>query len=482
MRQLTRRAFAWLLMAMSVLWIGGCRQPATEFRPSVDVPNAFSADGTEPVSAQWWRAFEDDRLDALIAEALADNFSLRVAWDRLVQAEATARKADAPLLPEVDLTGGARRSRQETGDTTSKSSLYSVGIAADYEVDLWSRLSSASRAAWLDAEAQRDAVDTAAITLSSSVALTWYQLAEAKSRMRIARDQIRTNEDVLKVVSVRRQKGAAQAADFYRQRQLVAATEAQLIVAEEAEELLQYQLSALIGNSPELAWQDVTPELPQLPAMPEAGVPADVLLRRPDVRRSYRQIQAADQRLAAAIADQYPRISISANIETSSTTSVRDLFDDWLANLAANAIQPLFDADRRKAEVQRQEAVVAEEIDNWNQTILNALEDVEGALTRQRQQGLLVENLQQQLELARQTYSRIRERYIKGQVDYIRVLESLQSMQALERSTVTARRTLIERRIELYRSIAGPCNPPQPAEAGTLEPAARDSGQKTRDK
>jgi NodT family efflux transporter outer membrane factor (OMF) lipoprotein len=407
---------------------------------------------------------------------------LRVAWDRLVQAEATARKADAPLLPEVDLTGGARRSRQETGGTISESSLYSAGLAATYEVDLWSRLSSASRGAWLDAEAQRDAVDTAAITLSASVAATWYQLAAAKSRARIARDQIQTNEDVLKVVSVRRQKGVAQAADFYRQRQLVAATEAQLIVAQEAEELLQYQLSVLVGNSPELAWQDVTADLPELPGMPEAGVPADVLLRRPDVRRSYRQIQAADQQLAAAIADQYPRISISANVETSSTSSVRDLFDDWLANLAANAIQPLFDADRRKAEVQRQEAVVAEQIDNWNQTILSALEDVEGALTRQRQQALLVENLQQQLDLARQTYSRIRESYIKGQVDYIRVLESLQSMQALERSTVTARRTLIERRIELYRSIAGPCDPPQPAQAGALELAVRDSEAKIRDK
>ncbi|MHC4432892.1 MAG: TolC family protein, partial [Planctomycetota bacterium] len=186
--------------------------------------------------------------------------------------------------------------------------------------------------------------------------------------------------------------------------------------------------------------------------------------------------------LAAAIADQYPRISISVNVETSSTSSVRDLFDDWLANLAANAIQPLFDADRRKAEVQRQEAAVAERIDNWNQTILSALEDVEGALTRQRQQALLVENLQQQLDLARQTYSRIRESYIKGQVDYIRVLESLQSMQALERSTVTARRTLIERRIELYRSIAGPCDPPQPAQAGALELAVRDSEAKIRDK
>lgn len=459
------------------LWIYGCSHGTGDLRTSVDVPDAFSATGTESLSAEWWQGFQDEELDALVAEALKGNFELRVVWDRLVQAEAIARKADAPLLPDLDLTAGARRTRQETSAGTSDSTLYSVGLAAGYEVDLWSRLRSASRAAWLDVQAQRDAVDTAAITLSASVAITWYQLAEAMGQVRIAREQIRTNEEVLKIVDVRRQKGVAGAADYYRQRQLVAATEAQLIVAEEAVELLQYQLSVLLGNRPELAWQDASVEFPELPPVPQLGVPAEVLLRRPDVRLTYRQVQAADQRLAAAIADQYPRISISASAETPSTTSVRDLFDDWLANLAANALQPLFDADVRKAEVQRQEAVVAERIDLWSQTILAALEDVEGALTRRRQQAQLLENIERQLDLARQTYSRIRESYIKGQVDYIRVLESLQSLQSLERNVVTARRTLIQRYIELYRSIAGPCEPPEPPETGRpQEPTAGDSG------
>ena len=466
MKYVTSHTSAWLVLLMPVLWLGGCSRAVSEFDIPIDMPDAFSATGNAPLPAQWWRAFRDEQLDALVAESLADNFDLRVAWDRLVQAEAAARKADAPLLPQIDLTGGARRSRQESSGGTSKSSLYSLGLAAGYEVDLWSRLSSASRAAWLDAEAQRDAVDTAAITLSASVALTWYQLAEARSQVRIAGDQIRTNEDVLKLVDFRRNQGVARAADSYRQRQLVAATKAQLIVAEEAVELLQYQLSVLIGNKPELAWQDVTIGFPDLPPIPALGMPAEVLLRRPDVRRGYRQIQAADQRLAAAIADQYPRISISASVETSSTTSVRDLFDDWLANLAANAIQPLFDADRRKAEVQRQKAVVAERVDLWSQTILGSLEDVEGALTRQRQQALLLENIEHQLDLARQTYSRNLESFRVGQVDYIRVLESLQSLQSLERNVVTARRTLIQRHIDLYRSIAGPCDLTRPAQAG----------------
>jgi outer membrane protein TolC len=163
---------------------------------------------------------------------------------------------------------------------------------------------------------------------------------------------------------------------------------------------------------------------------------------------------------------------------------VHDLFDDWLANLAANAVQPLLDGAQRKAEVRRQEAILSEAIHDWGQTILDALEEVEGALTRQQQQAQLLENLRVQLDLARQTYQRNRESYIKGGVDYIRVLESLVSLQALERSEVTAERTLIQSRIDLYRSIAGRFDLPQPqlVRISDLTGAATDSANLIQDK
>ena len=186
-----------------------------------------------------------------------------------------------------------------------------------------------------------------------------------------------------------------------------------------------------------------------------------MLQRRPDVCQAYRRVQAEDQRLAAAIANQYPSLSISASVETSAV-SIRDLLDDWLANLVANAIQPLFDAGQRKAEVQRQKAVVRERVHTWGQIILEALQEVETALTREQQQTRLLENLNARLRLARQTYQRNRARFIKGQVDYIRVLESLQSLQVLEVEVVSARSTLVRYRIDLYRSIAGPFDLPQP--------------------
>ena len=427
-----------------------------------EIPTSFSTTGTEPLSDKFWQAFEDDQLDTLIDQALANNFNLETAWNRLAQAQAVAKKSKAALWPQAELDASFRRNRQENQGITTYSSLYSLGIAAGYEVDLWSRLRSSQKAAWLDVQAQHDAVNTAAITVTASIANTWYQLAEVKALVRIAAEQIETNRQVLEIVTVKFRKGAASAADVLRQRQLVASTEGLLIVAKETEELLQYQLSVLVGNQPKLTWQQTSITLPDLPPLPKLGVPADVLWRRPDVRRDFRQLQAADQRLAAAVADQYPRISLAASVETSAV-SVHDLFDDWLANLAANAIQPLFDGARRKAEVQRQQAVVLERIHTWGQTILDALWDIEAALTQERQQTQLLDSLNLQLGLARETYQRNRERYIKGQANYIRVLESLQSLQALERNVVTTQRTLIGRRIDLYRSIAGSFDMPRPA-------------------
>ncbi len=430
------------------------------------VPQSWSATGSTPLARHWWQDFDDTSLDELIDRALAENFTLQTAWDRLAQAEAAARRTGASLWPQVSVDAGYRRSRQVVLDDAVYSDLYGVGVAASYEVDLWSGLKSAREAAWLDAQASRDAVDAAAITLAASIASTWYQLAEAKTLAEIIRKQIETNRQVLDIVTIQFRNGAAAAADVLRQRQLVSATRSQLISAEETVELLQYTLSVLIGRPPELAWQDTPVTLPELGPMPEIGVPSEVLWRRPDVRQSFIQVRAADQRLAAAIAEQYPQLSLSAGADTTAT-SVSDLFDDWLGNLAANAIQPLVDGGFRRAEVQRQRAVVSERIHTWGQTLLDALQEVETALTQQRQQLLLLGSLQRQLELARETYDRNRERFMKGQADYIRVLESLQSLQSLEREIVRAQRTLIQRRIDLYRATAGPWSLPRPELART---------------
>jgi len=227
-----------------------------------------------------------------------------------------------------------------------------------------------------------------------------------------------------------------------------------LIQVQEEIALFQHQLSILTGKTPGLWWADRSIELITLNQLPKIDVPAVVIQRRPDVISAYKAVQAADRRLAIAIADRYPTISLSASAETSASR-VSDLFDDWLADLAAGLTGPLFDAGQRKAETRRTRAVLSEKLNDYSQSVLEALQETEDAISQEQYQRQYVESLQKQLSLSRDVYERTYQNYLKGQLDYLRVLTALVTMQSLEQSELTARRVLVECRIDLCRSIAG---------------------------
>ncbi|HQI75647.1 MAG TPA: TolC family protein, partial [Candidatus Latescibacteria bacterium] len=183
-------------------------------------------------------------------------------------------------------------------------------------------------------------------------------------------------------------------------------------------------------------------------------VPADLIRRRPDVRKAYFEVMAADRRTAAAIADRFPRITLSAGANTSAE-SVTDLFSNWLASLAANVAMPLVDGGRRKAEVERTRAATSASLTAYGQTVLDALAEVENAIATERRQQEYVTSLRQQLSLAAEVINRARDNYLQGVTEYTRVLEAQQTHQALEISYLGAQLALIENRIALYRALSG---------------------------
>lgn len=454
-----------MAVLLLTLLLGGCSVPPSKpVSPSFDLPEAFSFAGSENLSEKWWQSLNDPQLDALIEQALSENFSIRSAWDRLTAAEQIAVKTGSSLYPKVNYQVGASRSRIETGSITAYNTEYAAGLAASYEVDLWGQLRSSQQAARLDVQAAQEAVNAAAVTLSASIAKTWYQLAEAKQKSRVIAAQLETNSKVLDVIKLQFRQGQASAADVFRQEQLVESSRGQLIQSEETGVLLQHQLSVLIGRPPATRWADTTIELVALGRMPRVDVPAVVIQRRPDVRAAYAAVQAADSRTAVAMADRYPTISLTAGVETSADR-VNELFDDWLANIAANVAGPLLDAGLRKAEVERTKAVLSERINTYSQAVLDALQDVENAVNQEYYQRQTLENIQKQLALSGKVYDRIRQSYIKGQVDYLRVLETLVSQQSLEQRELAARRLLIERRVDVCRAVAGSWEMTRPEQA-----------------
>jgi outer membrane protein TolC len=173
---------------------------------------------------------------------------------------------------------------------------------------------------------------------------------------------------------------------------------------------------------------------------------------RPDIRSAYYAVLSADSDLAAALANRFPRLSLTAEAEISGEHS-RDLFDNWLATLASNLAAPLIDGGTRKAEVDRTRSAVSEALHTYGQTILDALSEVEDALAKERHQRDFIQSLETQLKLAGQVSDRMRDRYLQGTVDYQRVLDALLSQQTLEQSVLSARRDLVQDRIDLCRAL-----------------------------
>ncbi len=470
---LTRSAV--LLPVGLTLFIVSCASPKPEVKPLTSVPDAFSPAGMDALPDRWWLSLNDATLNTLMEQALTNNFSLRSVWDRLAQAEAAARKAGAQLWPSVTGTFTARRTRSEVDgrmpDEIVNGTDLSLGAVASYEVDLWGRVRSTRDAASLDVLATREQLQAAAITLSAQVAATWFALIEQRGQVAVLQRQMKVNEDVLEVITARFRSSSAGAADVLRQRQLVESNRGNLVLTEARVTLLEHQLAILLGQPPKTAVAAVTSELPTPAGLPDAGVPGELVVNRPDIRQAYYQVLAADRRVAAAVADRFPRIGISASIDTSGD-EWRDLFNNWMGTLAANAVAPLFDAGSRKAEVDRQRAAVSESLNAYRQTVLLALGEVEDALVLEARQRDYIRSVTQQLELSRQTIERITDSYLSGAVNYLDILQALVSQQSLERTQLQAQRELLQYRIDVCRALGSGWELTRPAPT-TLKEAQR---------
>lgn len=438
------------ILLMVALLFSACsaRQEIPQAPPQL--PADFARTGQVAVSDAWWRSFDDEVLSQLVRRALDDNLSLRAGYQRLLQARAVAERQRAGLFPSIDATAGAERQESEGTD----SSIFSAGLRASYEVDLWGRLQSLSEAEALRASATLADYQAAAVSLSGEIASTWFKLVEQRAQYELAETQLRTNRNVLVVIETRFSMGQSSSADVLRQRQLVSASRERLSAIEGEIAVLEHRLALLLGRSPGQGNVPIDTTLPALPPLPETGVPARLIQRRPDLRQAWRLVQAADAELAAAISNRFPRVSIEASI-TTQANDASDLFDNWLATLAGNMLVPLVDGGALRAEVRRSRAVLEERLQQYRQAALTAIQEVEDALARERQQRRRLQSLDNQLRLADTTYRQLRTQYLNGAVSYIEVLTALKEKQDLQRTILSTRQQLLNVRVALYRALAG---------------------------
>ena len=279
-------------------------------------------------------------------------------------------------------------------------------------------------------------------------------LAEQSALLGLLHQQLAANHALLEFVEIRFTQGVVRAIDVRQQRQQVSSMESELPLIEGRLETLKTRLAVLIGVPPQQAITMPSATLPLPPPLPSTGLPMDLLTRRPDVRAARLRVTAADHRVGAAIADQFPALRLSGRIGFSDD-AIDTFFLRWIYNLAANLIAPIFDGGRRSAEVTRTQAVVKERVNAFGQVVLEALKEVEDALVLEARQQEHLTALQRSVEQARQTLKDAKTRYISGLTDYLPVLSGLQTLHSSERREVSARRQRLSYRIQLHRALGG---------------------------
>ncbi len=306
----------------------------------------------------------------------------------------------------------------------------------------------------LRAAATEEDYQWAALQLSGEIASVWYALAEAHAQYELVEEQIKTNEQGLELMETRFGFGQNRSADVLRQRQLVESTREQLVVVQSRIEQLEHQFAVLLGQTPQGANYEAPAVLPQLPPLPATGLPSELIQRRPDVRRDYDALMAADRDVASAVSNQFPRLNLTASLETAAENP-EGLFRDWILGLAGQLTAPLFDGGQRRAEVHRTAAVTRQRIAQYGQTVLVAFQEVENALAREKYAQQRLAYVESQIELGEQTVTQLVEGYFTGVSDYLSVLTATTNQQRLQRQYLSIRLELVLARIELYRSLSG---------------------------
>lgn len=459
------------ILAATVLALSGCALGPNYHRPQLALPGEFR--GAPPAASdpaasmadtKWQDLFPDQTLNQMVTTALAHNFDLRIAAERVEQARAQLGITRANQSPFVDIQAGFTGTRGSSigantfvpSGTKLTSSYTSLGAALSWELDLWGRLrrlTEAARADYLATEEGRRAVG---VSLVSDVMETYFQLLEQDLELEISRKTQGIAKDSLNLVELRRQRGAASGLDVRQAEQLLYTASAQSAAAEHAIAQSENMLSLLQGSAPAAQARGRKLEEIPIPAEMPAGLPSALLERRPDIRAAEQNLVAANAQIGAARALYFPQLSLSALAGGQSRSLLGLATAPARAyTVAPGALQSIFHAGQIRNQVRFSEAKQRELLITYQRSIYSALREVADALVsfdRLREQR----NQQEQLVRTLEDTVRLSELRYRGGLDsYLQVLDA-------QRNLFTGQLALAQLRlqervsvVQLFRALGG---------------------------
>ncbi len=459
-RHLSVRHLSALACALA---LGGCMSfiPAYE-RPAAPVAAAYApelmpegAGGTAAADIEWQRYFSDPRLKRLIEVALQNNRDLRVAVLTIEQARAAYQVKRADELPTL---GGGVTAQRQPGAKGSLVNTYAVGLlVTGYELDLFGRVRSLSQAALSQYLATEEARKTVQIALVAAVANAYIGLLADDETLRVTRDALATRDNSSKLTKLKFDHGVSSELDYAQAEQLLAGARATL--AQSQRQRLQDENALLL-----LLGQALPPDLPAPLAMGAqqaiadlpAGLPSELLTRRPDVRAAEQQLLAANANIGAARAAFFPRIALTANAGTASG-ELSGLFKSGSFALTGTAtlLQPIFDAGRNQANLDvakvNKEIVIAQ----YEKAIQSAFREVADSLAGRAALGEQLRALTAQTNAAQAAFKLADLRYRNGAASYFDVLDAQRSLFAAQLATVQTQTLQVQNGVTLYKVLGG---------------------------
>jgi multidrug efflux system outer membrane protein len=450
--------------ALLALALTGCAVGPSYERPTLDVPPTWRiapADAEAAIDAAWWRAFDDPALDALIDEAVANNLDLAVALERVREFAARVGITAAGRWPQLgyDASAGRARLSRETGvgalggSRTADSFEANLNIA--WELDLWGRIARAEDAAEADFLAVRENRRALVLTLVTAVAETYVELRSLDAQLEVARESLASRRQSLDLFELQLERGVLSELEVAQLRSEVERTAATIPALERTITLTENALSVLLGRPP----GDIPRgrRLVDLAGPPiPAGLPSDLLERRPDLRSAEAQLIAAEARIGVARADRFPRIALTGLLGlASSDLSNLARSSAEQAAIAAGLDGPLFAAGRIRGGIEAAEAAAAQAELSYRAAVLTALREAEDALVTHATIGAERDARLRQVQALRDYRRFAMMRYDTGYTSYLAVLDAERSLfdgelQAL-RTTADALRALIG----LYKALGG---------------------------
>lgn len=465
-----------LISVIAVMLSGliGCINLGPKYqRPDVniDIPKLYQNDSIKSttdavITDRWWQGFNDPELNRLVEEVLQHNWDLKLAAARVLEARAQYVQISADRWPQANFEydwdkrrfGGVNVGSGQTITT------HQVTFLALFEIDLWSRLAKASKAAWNDILVVEENRRTVAQTLVAETINLYLQIEAFERRLQIAAQSIAAFERSLQFVETRYRRGLTSALDVRQAKRILAG--AQTVVPELEQQLgiAQQQLSILLGRYPETRPPRHQPtDYYRQPDPVPTGLASTLLRQRPDIRAAEMRLQALNEQIGSAKAARFPEITLTGSYGWNADGKDR-LFksDSVVWNLASGVAQPLMDADRLKARQRGVEAQYQQAVSDYANTILNAFAEVEGALLTRHKQ---LERRQREvvfLEEARATQRVAQNRYVKGLVQYLDVLDAQQTRFIAEENLVLVDLDILTNRVNLHRALGGSWAVPPP--------------------